>query len=678
MLSQQHLNSFNRPYIPESKSPSYVQAIPAYDRSLDFPSGHQTMRSNNLSKIGENIISDNKKDLNSFTLAKRFGQVQSSPNLLSKPFQSPETFNNSSHLVPNRTIFQNSPSIEIGYGGIDKPHYDLNPIITSNHYREKLLRPIPPPKDKIRAIFAIYYLGFGYDSASRSFGKPNGLGFLLNENLCLTAHSVIPDEVTAKASYAQFRDGEVFKFDPSRCFVTDNNYQFTVLAFQHQSSTALRYFKPIHITEPFEFHKGDAVHYFPFDAYELKKVIEISSNHFTFASGRKEYIVPGTPVFNNKWILQGMYIRSSSYLNTAVRTAPILSTLSTLNDNELLTRFLHMDHIAYLEKFNERYFFYFEWHGRNVWRFDIDKAQWDHVTLRNAKQLEEEDEHWSFHWNSRLVYLPSASILIIGGRSKTTGNETKEVWVFSPEKYNTLSKFSSMLTARESLACVYVEKFVYVIGGKPGLNSCERVSILSRKWQSIAPMYYVRHDASACSGLDANYIFVFGGMPMNPTGNTIERYSIKINEWELLNVLLPRPMARLGVFPVTNRQIAILGGTSSHWIFIFRIEDNLENMSAGHDCNYKIEDCRKTLPEITETVYPIALSRKHNKVFILNGARSGYNGITPGIVEFSMGELDILANEDNPRVDKHDNFVRNFDNFGIGPPPDLQRPINYN
>lgn len=686
MLSQEHLERFGRPYNQDLRNPDFISPIPPYDKfpkSPEFPSGYSpSPRNTSLSRLGGNIVSESHKDLNSFTLAKRFLNPQTSQsNLNSNTFRTkPNTEYFNSKLVPShRTIF-NSPSIEVGYGGVDKPHYDLNPIITSNHYREKLLRPIPPPKDKIRAIFAIYYLGFGYDSSARSFGKPNGLGFLLNEDLCMTTHSVIPDEATATASYAQFRDGEIFKFDPNRCFVTSNNYEFTLLAFQHQSATALRYFKPIHITELFEFHRDDPVHYFPFDAYELKKVIEIDKNSFTFASTRKEYIVPGTPVFNSRWGLQGMYVRSSSYINLAVRMTPILAFLEsslTLKHNDLLEKFLHQDHLAYLEKFHDRYLFYFEWHGKNVWRYDIDRSEWDHVTLRNIEQMESDDPLWCFHWNSRLVYLPSASILIIGGKSKDTGVETKDVWIFSPEKYNTLHRYSSMLVARESTACVYVEKFVYVMGGKPGLNTCERVSITSKKWQPIAAMYYVRYDASACTALDSNYIFVFGGMPLNPTGNTIERYSIKVNKWDLLTVLLPRPLARLSVFPVTNRRIAIIGGTASHWIFVLHIEDAVEEIVAGQDCVYRIENCRKNLSEITETVYPVALCRKYNKLFILNCARSGYNNITPGVVEFGMEDLDIIANDADREANYNTSKLsRNyFEGSRVKTPYDLQRHL---
>ena len=306
MLSQKHLQNFERPFYADQRDPDYLSPIPPYDKmpkSPNFPYGSSlTSRNGSLSRLGGNIVSESHKDLNSFTLTKRFKNPQlgqSSANIRDLKAEKIDSYNSTKLVPSHRTIF-NSPAIEVGYGGVDKPHYDLNPIITSNHYREKLLKPIPPPKDKIAAIFAIYYLGFGYDSSSRSFGKPNGLGFLLNENLCITAHSVIPDEITATASYAQFRDGEVFKFDPKRCFITSGNYEFTLISFQHQSATALRYIKPIHITELFEFHRDDAVHYFPFDAYELKKVMDIDKNSFTFASGRKEKIVPGTPVFNNR------------------------------------------------------------------------------------------------------------------------------------------------------------------------------------------------------------------------------------------------------------------------------------------------------------------------------------------------------------------------------------------
>ena len=104
-------------------------------------------------------------------------------------------------------------------------------------------------------------------------------------------------------------------------------------------------------------------------------------------------------------------------------------------------------------------------------------------------------------------------------------------------------------------------------------------------------------------------------------------------------------------------------------MFVLHIEDSLDNMTAGHDCTYRIEDCLKNLSEITETVYPVALCRKYNKLFILNCARSGYNGITPGVVEFGMEDLDILVNEADRQANHH-----NRTNFN---PYDRKSPNGY-
>lgn len=93
-------------------------------------------------------------------------------------------------------------SPRVGYGGVEKPHLDLNPIYTSKNFKENNLRAQPPPTDRIRSIFSIYYFGYGYDSASKSYGRPHGLGFIINDILAMTTHSVLPDEDAAMHSYA--------------------------------------------------------------------------------------------------------------------------------------------------------------------------------------------------------------------------------------------------------------------------------------------------------------------------------------------------------------------------------------------------------------------------------------------------------------------------------------------
>ena len=541
--------------------------------------------------------------------------------------------NKSMPSFPSNLSFTRVPNID--FEETEKPQYNLNPIYTSKKEHT--------PPELIKATFAVYRVGEGLDSAAKTYGRPSGLGFVLNENLCMTAHSVIPDETTAINSFLQFRDGEVFKLDPYRCFFTSSKLMFTLVAFGGSSSRYTRHIKPISIAEPFELRTNDSVNFFPHDYYQTKRVVIIDKNKFTFTSGNKESILPGTPVFSSNWTTQGMYTCSSSHLNIVARLEPILncldSSLSMLY-NSLLEHFLHKDKLGYMEKFHGRFVYFFLWHTQNIWRYDIDKQTWNHVTIRNSTEFR---ESWNFHWNSRVVYLPDTSVLILGGRDKHLG-ETNEVWAFCPAKHNTLEKMPSMLQPRESGVFVLVDNYVYALGGKPYAYSCERMSIKSKFWEAIADMHYPRHDSAACTALESRYIFVLGGHPLNTSGTTIEKYSIQFNRWELLNVRMPRPLAKLSVFPISNKRIAILGGSGSHWVFTLRMEDNLD--FGGTQNFYSVEDCMRPLDEITESVYPVAFCRNYNKLFILNLARTSYNKVTPGIAEYPVEYFDLTTHVD--------------------------------
>jgi len=82
----------------------------------------------------------------------------------------------------------------------------------------------------MRSIFAIYNVGIGIETR-KEFAKPSGLGFLVTDTLAVTTHSVMPTEEAALTSYASFKDGEIYKFDPYECFVTSVRFNFTVVAF---------------------------------------------------------------------------------------------------------------------------------------------------------------------------------------------------------------------------------------------------------------------------------------------------------------------------------------------------------------------------------------------------------------------------------------------------------------
>ncbi|CAG9334885.1 unnamed protein product [Blepharisma stoltei] len=615
-----------------------------------------------LKKIAHN----SSRSLNSFDYITILDTFQSSQ---ASPVYEPTHSNQILKAAPrNRTIIFDkhpAPLLNVGYGISEKINSDLNSLYRSSHYIKKQ-QTIPPPRDKINSIFSIYYLGRGFNVSGSTLGRSNGLGILLSPDLCLTTHSVIADEDAALNSYAQFRNSEVFKFDPQRCFVTSSNHEFTLVAFQSQSAFALQLYKPINITEPFSLRIGDSVTFFPYDSQTTKKVLAIENNLFTFTSGNKEGLLPGTPIFSSTWIFQGIYIRCSSHINIVNRVEHVFDyfeSFMSMNPNSLLDRFLHLDHIGFMKQFHDMNLYYFEWHGRSTWKYDIGLNEWVRINLGSIESLEKKGKHWTYHWNSRLVYLPDMSILIIGGKSKLTGGETNELWLLSPSKGYKLKKLASMSAVRESAACVYIEKSVYVIGGKPNLQSCEMLSLNSKKWTDIASMQHPRYDAAACSGLNNTHIFVFGGCPVSTSGRSIEIYSIKKNQWDLLPISMPKPLLKPALFPITDRKIAILGGGSSS-IYLLYIEDSLDQQ----DYKYKLKECIKNLEENLETAWPVAYDRDENKLYILNLNRSGYISTNPGVVEYRIQDFEFGQRQDH-------NFDL-FSTFGTSKQSRVQTPIS--
>jgi hypothetical protein len=542
---------------------------------------------------------------------------------------------------------------QLGFKGVDKSKYDYNPIFTSPEFRKARARFVVPPQDLVRAVCAVYTIGFGYESGSHSYGRANGLGFLLSDSLLLTAHSVIQDEDSAINSFAQFRDGEVFSFDPYRSFATSRKYEFTIVALkEHHSRTALRYFVPLLITQPFTLGTNSAVNYLPYNPNSTRHVVIVEKDRFTVQGSLKhEGLLAGTPVFDSEWVLQGLYIKTVNKLHVVMRFEPMIAYLSAnmvVQHNQLLSRFLNAG--DFIDRFHDRYFYFAEWQGKKIWRYDIDREAWEDVTIRNLEQITRQQPKWNFHWGSRLAYLKSGTIIVLGGKDTSTGQETDEVWGFSPQKFHMMSKLASMGRPRESSAVVVLdENYMYVLGGKPFLDTCERYSISSNLWQPVASMFYGRYDAAACTALDTKFIFVFGGQPLNLSGMTVERYNVEMNHWELLGVTIPRPLYRLSVFPITNRRIAIMGGSGSNSVYIMYAERTLIQATltiGGSQDFYVIKDGQRHLEEPVESVYPVTFDRSRNCLYLLNMARQSTSSQVPSVVLYNVEYFDYTERVD--------------------------------
>lgn len=107
----------------------------------------------------------------------------------------------------------------------------------------------------------------------------------------------------------------------------------------------------------------------------------------------------------------------------------------------------------------------------------------------------------------------------------------------------------------------------------------------------------------------------------------------------------------MSVFPITNKRIAIMGGTSSHWVFVMHIENTVQLGGYGYNPHgnadvYKIDDVLRPLDEPTESTWPVCFVRSNNTLYILNINRNGQGNSKPGVVKYPVEYFDITAHVD--------------------------------
>jgi hypothetical protein len=89
---------------------------------------------------------------------------------------------------------------------------------------------------------------------------------------------------------------EVYRFAPDKFFHNDAFLNYTVLAITIEASIVTRY--PIEIRNEFGFKLGDSV---LCAGANPKRVTALDRTTFSFTGA--EYLLPGAPLFNEKWVL---------------------------------------------------------------------------------------------------------------------------------------------------------------------------------------------------------------------------------------------------------------------------------------------------------------------------------------------------------------------------------------
>jgi Kelch motif len=190
----------------------------------------------------------------------------------------------------------------------------------------------------------------------------------------------------------------------------------------------------------------------------------------------------------------------------------------------------------------------------------------------------------------------------------------------------------------------------YCVGGysiKEGaLAHVERFSLDTKEWSEIAPMSIKRISPGACS-IGETHIYVFGGRSEGDEFfDSIERYNVELDLWNMLTVKLPRKLCNLFAFSFTaNSQdnILVMGGLkksheNEHYAGL-RKKVRSGNVESEPDRNVYMYNRQK---EVWYQLKPIP-----NKLKVVNVVHSG-------TARFHLFMLDPSRKQDLPKVTIYD------------------------
>lgn len=522
-------------------------------------------------------------------------------------------------------IFAYTSSYQSPNVSASKSYQNLNSYDNSKSPKSKQLEQALSIKTNHLAysIFEIYGAGYSYTNKT-GYGSPLGMGFLITKSLAITANSVISEEDMATRCFARFTDNayETHNFDPNIFFYTNRDLNFTIIGFVINPESK-RPKVPLEFREEFILKQGDYISYLN-SGQSGRNVTVVEAVMFNYTAGT--FILPGMPIFTNDWHLQGLHhtCTASYHFNQATRIDAILHVILTVRSiathpelDLLLTDYV-ANYARDDPKIDEgRYLYWVEWYNQNIYRYDIALDRWNKLKMTNLTEfIRNEHIDWSFNWGCRIVYLPGR-IFIIGGVGRELSSTKSDVYEFRTDNKEIYRK-KDMQERREGPAIVYKQNTIYVMGGKYSYNTCEKYTVGEDKWEMIAPMNYGRYEPVAVLMGNEKFIFVVGGFPQEHVGKSIERYDIFANHWDIVTLSLPYPVVHPGIFPVSPKKFAILGGRFCRAIIIVELAD--ENLTKAGETIY--QDSIKVyeidpLTEQIETVYPVVLFKQENKLYLM-------------------------------------------------------------
>uniref|UniRef100_A0A3B5BAH4 Kelch-like protein 10 n=1 Tax=Stegastes partitus TaxID=144197 RepID=A0A3B5BAH4_9TELE len=129
--------------------------------------------------------------------------------------------------------------------------------------------------------------------------------------------------------------------------------------------------------------------------------------------------------------------------------------------------------------------------------------------------------------------LPSRVLFAFGGWRNTFPTDKMEHYDVRADRWVRLDKEDERF--RLFCGCVYLNGFVYCIGGDDGgnlLSSVLRFHLATRTWTEVGPMHLIRCDVTV---VELNgCIYALGGRDRTSNLNSAERYEPSTNQWTLI------------------------------------------------------------------------------------------------------------------------------------------------
>ncbi|CDW80319.1 kelch motif family protein [Stylonychia lemnae] len=199
-----------------------------------------------------------------------------------------------------------------------------------------------------------------------------------------------------------------------------------------------------------------------------------------------------------------------------------------------------------------------KWGSYDAYKFDAKNDKWHPIEAK---------PNYPYLYFSSTVHLSNQRGALIIGGSDEDSNYYRRVLHF--DRYQSFSEKNPMISKRAffcSLHCQSTDQ-VFVFGGNEGstdLNAVEVYDFQYNNWIGLPNMIEARNGASCVIFEKCQSIFIFGGANLDQGSlDTIEKFSIATQTWEVINVRLVRPMHDFVCHSIGKNRILILGQPDS-------------------------------------------------------------------------------------------------------------------